>query len=68
MFGDEAVGFWFVGGAWGVRFRQWREGGEREGVDDAGRFFMGEVPGDLALVIENGKVEFKIGSMVEKAD
>ncbi len=44
-----------------VRFRQWREGGEREGQDDEGRYLMGEVPNDLAFVIEKGTAEFEIG-------
>ncbi len=45
----------------GVRFRQWREGGEREGRDDEGRYLMGEVPNNLAFVIEKGTTEFEIG-------
>lgn len=48
-----------------VRFRQWRQEGEREGVDDVGRFLMGEVYDDLALVIEKGTVEFEIGPGAE---
>lgn len=52
------------------RFRQWRSGGEEteEGVEDATekgstestKFFMGEDPDELALVIENGIVRFTI--------
>ena len=43
----------------GVRFRQWREGGESEGVNDVSNFH------GLALVIERRTAEFEIGSTVD---
>ena len=44
-----------------VKFRQWKEGEEGQGADDDGTFLMGEVPDDLALVIEKETAEFEIG-------
>ena len=43
----------------GVRFRQWSKGEEGEGIDNEGRYLMGEVPDDLAFVIEGATVELK---------
>ena len=44
-----------------MKFRQWKEGGEGQGADAEGPFLMGEVPDDLALVIEKETAEFEIG-------
>lgn len=49
----------------GVRFRQWSKREEGEGTDNEGRYLMGEVPDDLAFVIEGGTVEFEIEQTVE---
>ena len=48
----------------GVRFRQWNKGEESESIDDGGRYLMGEVPDDLAFVIEGETVEFEIEQTV----
>lgn len=48
-----------------VTFRWWREGEDKRGAGDGGRYFMGEDPDDLALVIEKGAVEFEIRHMVD---
>ena len=48
-----------------VRFKLWKEGEEGEGADEEGRYLMGEVPDDLAFVIEKETVEFEIGQTVE---
>lgn len=50
----------------GVRFRQWSKGeeGEGEGIDHEGRYLIGEVPDDLAFVIEGETVDFEIEQTV----
>lgn len=56
-----------------VRFvtRQYRDTGEKEGEDEIGRWYKGEISKELALVIEGedeGAVEFEIGRELRAED
>ena len=44
----------------GVKFRQLGEDEKKQRKDEHGKFTMGEVPDDLAFVVEKGEVEFEI--------
>ena len=44
-----------------LRFWQWGSEGERAEESELGKYTMGEMPDDLAFVVENGEAEFKIG-------
>ncbi len=67
---DKCLGarWWDFGGLGnfeGVRFKQRREGqireeGNKQGEDGQGKYVRGEMPDDLALVIEKGDAEFEI--------
>lgn len=50
-----------------VKFREWKEGEDTKGPGGGGRYLMGEVPDDLAFVVEKKKAEFEIGQVNSKS-